>query len=131
MNGQVKVHFVHLGIFLLAMNDSPVSGLTWCFPPFRSVSRNMPIGPFFDEFFKFAEKYRPLELNDDTVAFLTAVMIMCPGKSLCIDNYLSYSFLSFRQELAQSLSYETFSECASSFSFLVKIDIFLLGKHMS
>ena len=28
---RVKVHFVHLGFFLLAMNDSPVHGLTWCF----------------------------------------------------------------------------------------------------
>ena len=45
----------------------------------------MPMGMFFEEQFKFAEKFRMLGLDDTGVAFLTAIEIMNPGKmTICV-----------------------------------------------
>jgi len=42
--------------------------------------RLMPMGDFFHEQFKFADKFNQLRLTDAEIALLTAVMILNPGQ---------------------------------------------------
>jgi hypothetical protein len=41
--------------------------------------KNMPMGPFVDEFFNVAEKMNPLRLTDEEIGIFSAALIMCPG----------------------------------------------------
>jgi len=42
--------------------------------------RLMPMGKFFYEQYKFAQKFNVLQLSDAEIAILSAVMILNPGQ---------------------------------------------------
>jgi len=46
----------------------------------RSMIRLMPMGDFFYEQYKFAQKFNVLQLTDAEIAILSAIMILNPGQ---------------------------------------------------
>ncbi|BFZ10808.1 hypothetical protein BsWGS_13847 [Bradybaena similaris] len=46
----------------------------------RYIIREMPIGPFLDEFFHVAKKFNPLHLTDGEIGLYTAVLMICPDR---------------------------------------------------
>ncbi|XP_053377081.1 uncharacterized protein LOC123529961 isoform X2 [Mercenaria mercenaria] len=46
----------------------------------RMVIRNMPMGPFIDEFFNVAIQLNPLRLTDEEIGIFSAALIMCPER---------------------------------------------------
>lgn len=46
----------------------------------RMVIRNMPMGPFIDEFFNVAAQLNPLNLTDEETGIFSAALIMCPER---------------------------------------------------
>ncbi|XP_060576196.1 ecdysone-induced protein 75B-like isoform X2 [Ruditapes philippinarum] len=46
----------------------------------RMMIKNMPMGPFVDEFFNVAEKMNPLRLTDEEIGIFSAALIMCPER---------------------------------------------------
>lgn len=57
------------------------------------VIKNMPMGPFIDEFFNVAAQMNPLGLTDEEIGIFSATLIMCPGKNITMlfipPNYFS------------------------------------------
>ncbi|XP_059138741.1 nuclear receptor ROR-beta-like [Physella acuta] len=46
----------------------------------REVVRQMPMGPFLDEFFEVAQQMNPLLLSDGEIGLFTAVLMICPDR---------------------------------------------------
>ncbi|CAG5126147.1 unnamed protein product, partial [Candidula unifasciata] len=46
----------------------------------RYIIREMPIGPFLDEFFQVAKRFNPLHLTDGEIGLFTAILMICPDR---------------------------------------------------
>lgn len=46
----------------------------------RAIIREMPIGPFLDEFFNVAKRFNPLCLTDGEIGLFTAILMICPDR---------------------------------------------------
>ncbi|KAH9504773.1 hypothetical protein Btru_061934 [Bulinus truncatus] len=46
----------------------------------REVVRQMPMGPFLDEFFEVAQKFNPLLLSDGEIGLFTSILLICPER---------------------------------------------------
>lgn len=47
----------------------------------RQVVRQMPMGPFLDEFFEVAQKFNPLMLSDGEIGLFTSILLICPDRN--------------------------------------------------
>jgi hypothetical protein len=46
----------------------------------RSAVKEMPMGPFLDQFFTVANQFNPLGLTDAEISMFTAVLMVCPDR---------------------------------------------------
>lgn len=50
----------------------------------RMVIKNMPMGPFIDEFFSVAAQMNPLGLTDEEIGIFSATLLMCQGTAITL-----------------------------------------------
>ncbi|CAL1529091.1 unnamed protein product [Lymnaea stagnalis] len=46
----------------------------------RHIVRQMPMGPFLDEFFEVAQKFNPLLLSDGEIGLFSSILLICPDR---------------------------------------------------